>query len=409
MALIKKIIAVKLNILFVVLFKYVVIDMTSYDELVKMVGVSIEASYIFDQNMEIVFVNSKFVDVMGYEISEFKKLNLENVMNDDSNIHDECIELMVREFKIIKYWHGEIWKKRKNGEVFPTWLSIYPILSENNIENLYIVQFHEISQHLTYLPRLDYQFRKAHSAGNIEIYYQPIFDIKTGQPVCLEALIRNNCNSLGKVNIETQISNIEISGYIVNLDKWVIEQVLKVADKLKNEYEVDVNFSINISSKLLVNSMISFSSWLDGMFEKYNINPNNIELEITERLLITNIELALEEFEKLKIMGVLLSIDDFGMGYSSFNYLKKYKFDKLKVDKVFLEECKGEENFELVHGIINMAHALGLEVIIEGVEKQSQLNKIKEFSCDYVQGYYLDKAMLIEDFLNKYFKKNIKN
>jgi len=387
----------------------VVIDMTSYDKLMKMVGVSIDAGYIFNQKMEIVFVNEKFVSIMGYEIGELEKLKLSNVIHNDFNIHDECIELMVRELKLTKYWHGEVWKKRKNGEVFPTWLSIYPILSENNVDNFYIVQFHETSQHLTYLPRLDYQFRKAHFAGNIEIYYQPIFDIKTGQPVCLEALIRNNCNSLRMVNIETQISNIEISGYIVNLDKWVIEQVLKVSEKIKDEYEVDVNFSINISSKLFVNNMISFSSWLGTMLTKYNVNPKNIELEVTERLLITNAELALEEFDKLKRMGVILSIDDFGMGYSSFNYLKKYKFDKLKVDKVFLEEYKGEENLEIVHGITNMAHALGLQVIIEGVEKQSQLNKVKEFSCDYVQGYYLDKAMLIEDFLKKYFRKNIKN
>jgi EAL domain-containing protein (putative c-di-GMP-specific phosphodiesterase class I) len=188
----------------------------------------------------------------------------------------------------------------------------------------------------------------------------------------------------------------EESGLIVPLGEWIIDEVCKQiniwkSDEIKKHWRI----SINVSSKQF--ELDSFVTTIKNIVDKNDINPTMIRLELTESLLIKNIDKVLDTLHKLKEMGFSLSIDDFGTGYSSLSYLKKLPINELKIDQSFIRDLTLDINDEIItKTIISIGEQFGLEVIAEGVETKEQYKKLVEIGCEYFQGYLFSKPVRAE-------------
>lgn len=190
-------------------------------------------------------------------------------------------------------------------------------------------------------------------------------------------------------------------------DKIKMEALLKNALSQLKEWndlydltlEMGINISpIQLSSEHFLNTVIS-------SLDKSGINPSLINLEITEESAINNIEANIKKLSKIRELGVKVSIDDFGNGYSSFKYLKTFVVDTLKIDMSLIKGIdKTKEDYEIAKAIINLGKGLHLNIIAEGVESESQLSVLKKLNCNVVQGYYHEKPLMVADLERKYFK-----
>lgn len=250
------------------------------------------------------------------------------------------------------------------------------------------------------------QIRQAFEKNEFQMHYQPIIDVNTGLMVGAEALIRWNHSSKGFISPQDFIPIAETSGQIVKIEYWVIEEVCKQIKKwIKLNFKLPF-ISVNLSAKGLIEK--DLVSYLTIMLEKYNISSIDIELEVTETALIHNMKHSLIVLNQLKEKGFNISLDDFGVGYSSLNYLKILPIDKVKLDKSLIDSIdKNKKDDTLLKHIIELAHAMDLKVVAEGVETSEQSNLLKSMNCDYIQGYYYGKPQN-SNMLYKYYKKSQK-
>jgi EAL domain-containing protein (putative c-di-GMP-specific phosphodiesterase class I) len=240
--------------------------------------------------------------------------------------------------------------------------------------------------------------QEATSTGQeFQIVYQPICDAKTGEMVLAEALLRWHSKSLGNVPPVRFIPIAERSGIIVKLGKWVIERVY---DDLSIHPSLCV--SINISPvQLRSNSLLKDISQLAN---QYSIDPARVTFELTEGMLIEDPEIASFTLDALRDQGYSIAIDDFGTGFSSIGYLRKFKLDKLKIDKSFVDDLGTKENSEsLMTALAYLSRALDLEIVAEGVETEQQLELLKSLDYNLLQGYLLSKPMPLEDLVQSPF------
>ncbi|MCY7294699.1 sensor domain-containing protein [Alteromonas sp. a30] len=240
-----------------------------------------------------------------------------------------------------------------------------------------------------------YSMLPALEKGEFSIMLQPQYSVDL-QPKASEALIRWNSEALGFISPDEFISLAEENGDILIIGDWVINEVCKLAADLQND-NIDVRIAINISAKQIVQP--DFGTLLLERIQQWNVNPARIMLEITESTLVKNIDLVRKQMLELSEKGLSFSIDDFGTGYSSLRYLKELPINELKIDRYFVEEIN-DENVEIpiVNTIIEMAKALGVETVAEGIETQAQLTYLKRHGCNYFQGFYLNKPMPIEQW-----------
>ena len=245
--------------------------------------------------------------------------------------------------------------------------------------------------------------RKALDNSEFFIEYQPQIQGNDKRIIGFEALIRWKHPSGEIIQPKEFIRVAEECGLIIPIGNWVLEQVCKQIQTWLKKYKsipfVTVNLSvIQIHNKGLVD-------YLRLIFRKYSIQPNFIELEVTESVMIKQIDNTVYTLSELKNLGVRLSIDDFGTEYSSLSYLKKLPFDKLKIDYSFIKDItKDSDTRTLVKTIIGMAQDLGLEVIAEGVENIEQLNMLKKMGCNNYQGYLFDKPQSVTYIEEKYLE-----
>lgn len=240
-----------------------------------------------------------------------------------------------------------------------------------------------------------YSMLPALEKGEFSVVLQPQYseDLK---PIASEALLRWNSGALGFISPEEFINLAEENGDILVIGDWVINEVCKVISELQEE-EINVRVAINISAKQIVQP--DFGTQLLKRMRQWNINPARLMLEITESTLVKNIELVRKQMLALTEQGLSFSIDDFGTGYSSLRYLKELPINELKIDRYFVEEINDETTeVPIVNTIIEMAKALGVETVAEGIETQAQLNYLKQRGCHYFQGYFLNKPMPIESW-----------
>ncbi len=232
----------------------------------------------------------------------------------------------------------------------------------------------------------------------MSLYYQTqIFSNSQEEIIGVEALIRWNHPTRGMISPADFIPLAEESGLIIPLGEWIMNEACKQiniwkTDEIKKHWRI----SINVSSKQF--ELDNFISIIKNIVDKNDINPAMLRLELTESLLIKNIDKVLDTLHKLKEMGFSLSIDDFGTGYSSLSYLKKLPIDELKIDQSFIRDLTVDINDEIItKTIISIGEQFGLEVIAEGVETKEQYEKLLEIGCKYFQGYFFSKPISVEE------------
>ncbi len=227
---------------------------------------------------------------------------------------------------------------------------------------------------------------------NFLMYYQPQFYTATRKLRGVEALIRWKDEKGKMISPSVFIPIAEKSGSIVSIGMWVIEESLRTYAEWKRRYRYPLVMSINISA--LQYRQQDFVEKLTQMMDSYGVSPEELELEITESVLIGDFQEIMDKLETLRGIGIRISLDDFGTGYSSLSYLKGLPIDTLKIDKSFIDTVITDENTRIItESIIHMVKKLGYETIAEGVETEEQYRYLQEAGCDNIQGYLFGRPM----------------
>lgn len=226
--------------------------------------------------------------------------------------------------------------------------------------------------------------------NDFEMLYQPQVNLKTGNIIGLESLIRLKNDDNKYYNSQDVINIAENDNLILDVDLVVLEKVLKETKQLiKSHPELIV--SVNISGKHIATE--NFSEIIYNLLQKYNYPSKNLELEVTEESYVKNMKLAIDNMNRIKRYGIKFALDDFGTGYSSLKYLENFSFNIIKIDKSFVDNINN--NASIVILIIGIGHELGAKLIAEGVEKETQLTTLRNLDCDIIQGFYFYKPMPI--------------
>lgn len=236
------------------------------------------------------------------------------------------------------------------------------------------------------------------------VYYQPKVDIQTNNTVSMEALVRWKKPHVGIISPNDFIPAAEESGLIIPLGYKVLrEACLAVASWQKKGYP-DLSISVNISAKQFQQKDLVCT--IAQILKETEFSPTKLELEITESAMMHDVESAISSMCALADMGITLSVDDFGTGYSSLHYIKKFPVSVLKVDKSFVQDIVHDpKSAALVNSIITLAHSLHLKVIAEGVENTEQLQHLRQWNCDMVQGYLYCRPLSKQD-MDQYLVDN---
>ncbi len=235
------------------------------------------------------------------------------------------------------------------------------------------------------------------------LYFQPKVRPSDQRWIGAEVLLRWKHPILGEISNEALIHMAEQNGLIIELGNFVLRAAIDKASEWAT-IESDFKVSINISAKQICDPL--FAKRLMDLLQQHELPAKNIELELTESCLISNLEIAKANVLSLHEHGVSFSLDDFGTGYASFNYLKQLPFDSIKVDKSFLQNIQENPNDEaIIRSIINIAKKLNKEVVIEGVENKLHHNFICKENCDIGQGYYYARPMPGDEFEQKFLQR----
>ena len=237
---------------------------------------------------------------------------------------------------------------------------------------------------------IETHLRKSIDEGGFELYFQPKELLRTGEVTSYEALLRWSINNKPISPVDF-ISIAEETGLILDITPWIIDQACMSAQILKERTGKIIRIAINISVIQLFHS--SLANLLQHSINKYDLFPEQLEIEITETAVMENIDMAISELERIRKLGIVVSLDDFGTGHSSLSYLQRLPIDFIKIDQSFVINTiiPNHPDIQLVEAIINMAHQLGYQVIAEGVEFKEQKDLLKMLGCDYIQGFYLGK------------------
>ncbi len=235
---------------------------------------------------------------------------------------------------------------------------------------------------------------KALDENNFQLFYQPKVDIKTNKIIACEALIRLVDPDEGIIPPDKFIWVAEENGIIIPIGEWIIKEAVSQIKKWQNTTLRDIKVSVNLSAIQFRDS--NLLQKIDTFTQ--DINRKNIDIELTESVLIKDFENRLEIIKGIKKLGISLSLDDFGTGYSSLSYLKNIPFDTLKIDKTFIDTLYTKDDLTFVNMIIGIADNLGLNVVAEGVETEGQLQLLKEINCEQYQGYLCSKPVEPKEF-----------
>ena len=285
-------------------------------------------------------------------------------------------------FTLLKYVDIAMYDVKKKGG------NKFEIFSEDMLEDL----------------NLENMLSDAIDNNKLISYYQPIYDVKEEKIVAAESLIR----WITEEEIIQPNSFIPIAkrnGEILRIDEFVLREAVKQCKRIIDLGEKNFIISVNLSHLLL--KQFDFIEKITNIVNEGGISPRNIKIEITEDETIDNTEFTVNILNKLRNIGFSIALDDFGVGYSSFNHIKTLPLDSLKIDRSLLISLeKDNKTLSIVETLINLAHTLELEVICEGVEIKEQMNLLKSIKCDKIQGYYISKPLCKKDFKEFLIKFN---
>lgn len=239
---------------------------------------------------------------------------------------------------------------------------------------------------------IDNKLKEAVFNQNFTLNFQPQYHVESKKLRGVEALIRWRDNDGAMISPALFIPIAEKNGTIVPIGSWVLEESIKTYAEWKKNYSKSMVLSLNISA--IQYRRHEFVNMILGLIDKYNVNPEEIELEITESVLIENFNEVVEKLHVLRSHGIRISLDDFGTGYSSLSYLKGLPIDTLKIDKSFIDAMLNDENARvIIESIIYMVKKLGFETVAEGVESKEQYEYLEGIGCDCIQGFLMGKPM----------------
>ena len=255
---------------------------------------------------------------------------------------------------------------------------------------------------------LEQDLRRAIENEALELYYQPKLDLRTGRLVGAEALIRWRDDDGRFVPPSSFIPLAEETGLIVPLGDWVLRTACAQAHDWDQAYGNGPRVAVNISSQQLYQSDLQ-QTVMKALFEA-GTKPSLLELELTESILMRDIEKTIRTLEYLKNTGITLAIDDFGTGYSSLSYLKRFPIDALKIDRSFVMDLEASnDGATICAAIIAMARQLGLTVIAEGVETAEQIDFLRSQDCDQIQGFLLSKPVSAQEYEQRFLENPAPN
>ncbi|MEK6747790.1 MAG: EAL domain-containing protein, partial [Pseudomonadota bacterium] len=250
----------------------------------------------------------------------------------------------------------------------------------------------------SYSPRrlsLMADLQKAMANGELQLYYQTIFDLSTGAVRGMEALARWPHPRYGFIQPIEFISMIEQTGFIKSFTYWAVDSALAQHAKWRDQYK-NVVVSVNLAMRNLQDR--DFPDQVAELVKKWSVQPHTLMLEITEGGVMHNPVFVLEMLNKFRALNVDVAIDDFGTGYSSLTYLKRLPVQEVKIDRSFIKDIiTHKEDAAIVRSVIDLAHNLNLKVVAEGVGNEETLNALHKMGCDYVQGYFMSMPVKPDD------------
>jgi predicted signal transduction protein with EAL and GGDEF domain len=258
---------------------------------------------------------------------------------------------------------------------------------------------HEMDARMQARHALELDLRHAVATSAFELHYQPIVDLETNDVSGFEALLRWNNPVRGQMPPLDFIPLAEETGLIVPIGEWVLHEACAQAARWPQHIRIAVNLSaVQFKTPNLVRTVVDALS-------SSGLAANRLELEITESVLLHDSDATLATLHQLRELGVSISMDDFGTGYSSLSYLRKFPFDKIKIDQSFIRELgDGGDSLAIVRAVTGLGSSLGISTIAEGVETPEQLKRLKAEGCTAVQGFYFGAARPADEataFLNK--------
>lgn len=262
--------------------------------------------------------------------------------------------------------------------------------------------FHEsMQQAASERLRLENGLRMALARREFNLHYQAQVDTRDSRIVGAEALLRWRHPTRGPQSPASFIRVLEDSGLIVEVGQWVIEEACRTGAQLLAEGRIDIeNFSLSVNISPRQFRQSDFVERLLALLHKTRLPASLLKLEITEGIVIQQLDDTIARMERLREVGVRFAMDDFGTGYSSLTYLKRLPVDSLKIDQSFVRDAPNDSNdAEIVRAIIAMGHSLGLELVAEGVETPEQLALLTEQGCHLYQGYLFSRPVPLEDFI----------
>jgi len=248
---------------------------------------------------------------------------------------------------------------------------------------------------------LEISLRKAIDTHELQLFYQPQYNARSREITGAEVLIRwFKTEALGDeiygktklISPENFIPIAEESGLIIKIGEWVLNTACSQLKSWHNQGFAIPQLSVNVSARQFMDD--GFMQSVENALKKHELDPEYLELEITESMLIGDLDKIELQLKRLKKMGIKIALDDFGTGYSSLSYLKKFSIDILKIDQSFIRELTvGSTDASIASAIIKMGHSLNQKIVAEGVENETQLMFLCEQKCDFIQGYYFSKPL----------------
>lgn len=254
---------------------------------------------------------------------------------------------------------------------------------------------------------IENDLKSAIESNQIDFYYQPIINLANNQLVGAEALVRWNHPQKGYISPAEFIPVAESSDLIITLSDYL----LNIAFKQAHEWQSKIftpHMSVNISVRQFEKP--NFIDRLVYFLEAYQLDANKIQLEFTESVMLDSTKETILKFEELKKIGFKIAIDDFGTGYSSLGYIHKLPIDVIKIDRSFVSGMlTNKKTNSIVAAIAKLSNTLEIKIVAEGIELESEANKLRQYQCDYGQGYLFDKALPIEEFERKYMQAELQS
>ncbi|MBA4688668.1 MAG: GGDEF and EAL domain-containing protein [Candidatus Galacturonibacter soehngenii] len=266
------------------------------------------------------------------------------------------------------------------------------------------IYYHEqMKEELKSKKKVEAILREAMKNDGFCLYYQPQIEVKTGEIIGFEALLRLKNHNISP---DIFIPIAEERGYIIEIGRWVAKEAIRqMAEWIKKGYPEKM-IAINYSGKQMRDK--GFINYVKGLIQEYGMKPEYLEIEITEGIFFENNTQTLDFIKELRNQGFKIALDDFGTGYSSLYYLTYMPVDKIKLDKSIIDKFLEFENNKVMESLILLAHSLNLKITAEGIEEDNKLIKLKQNGCDYIQGYLFSKPLIHMD-LEKIYNNNYKN